>query len=80
MKNVILAGAVVAALASPAFAQSYSPGYGSGNIAPSVTAANPGGQFRYNGNIGSSSAAAYAQAPTNEEMTRPVHHRRHVNN
>jgi hypothetical protein len=78
MKKVILAAAVVAALASQAFAQSYSPGFGSGNISPNVTAANPDGQFRYN--IGSSSAAAYAQAPTNEEMTRPVHHRRHVNN
>ena len=78
MKKVILAGAVVAALASPAFAQSYSPGYGSGNIAPNVTAANPDGQFRYNSGIGS--ASAYAQAPTNEQMTRPVHHRRHVNN
>ncbi|MEI9805766.1 MAG: hypothetical protein WDN48_16910 [Pseudolabrys sp.] len=47
MKKLILAGALIASIASPAFAQSFIPSQGTGNIAPMVTAANPDGVFRY---------------------------------
>jgi hypothetical protein len=45
--STALALALAMAAASPAFAQSYSAGYGTGNIAPHVTASNPGGEFRF---------------------------------
>ena len=47
MKKLILAAVLATVAGAPAFAQSYNPGYGSGNIAPNVTAANPDGVFRY---------------------------------
>ena len=47
MKKLILAGAVIATMASPAFAQNYIPSQGSGNIAPMITPANPDGTFHY---------------------------------
>jgi hypothetical protein len=80
MNKVILA-AVLATLASAsAFAQSYSPGYGSGNIAPNVTADNPDGVYRYKSTeqprrVASThrAHAAYAQAPSRvPKQTQPV--------
>jgi hypothetical protein len=47
MKKMILAAVLATVAGAPAFAQSYSPGYGTGNIAPNVTQANPDGVFRY---------------------------------
>jgi hypothetical protein len=47
MKKVILAAVLATMAGTPAFAQSYNPGYGTGNIAPNVTQANPDGVFRY---------------------------------
>jgi hypothetical protein len=47
MKKMILAAVLAMVAGTPAFAQSYSPGYGTGNIAPNVTQANPDGVFRY---------------------------------
>lgn len=47
MKKLILAAVLATVAGAPAFAQSYNPGYGSGNIAPNVTSANPDGVFRY---------------------------------
>jgi opacity protein-like surface antigen len=77
MKKMILA-AVLAILASTsAFAQSWSSNYGSGNIAPNVTAANPDGVFRYpfrhNARVAHNRSAheAYAQAPE-RDMTGSV--------
>ncbi len=45
--STALALALAMAAASPALAQSYSAGYGTGNIAPHVTASNPGGDLGY---------------------------------
>ena len=45
MKKLIAAAAVATALASPAFAQSYDPDVGSGNIAPPLNAHAPRGAF-----------------------------------
>ena len=45
-----------------AFAQAYGP-YGSGNIARSVTQANPDGIFRYPFSTNESGMSAFAKAP-----------------
>jgi opacity protein-like surface antigen len=45
MKKLIAAAALATVLASPAFAQSYDPDVGSGNIVPSVTAQAPSSAF-----------------------------------
>lgn len=47
MKKLILAAVLATVAGAPAFAQSYNSGYGTGNIAPNVTQANPDGVFRY---------------------------------
>jgi len=47
MKTFITALALTIAAASPAFAQSFVGTWGTGNIAPNVTAQNPDGVFRY---------------------------------
>ena len=47
--------------ATSAFAQAYGP-YGSGNIAPNVTQANPDGVFRYPLST-ESGVSAFAKAP-----------------
>jgi hypothetical protein len=47
MKKLILAAVLATMAGTPAFAQSYSANYGTGNIAPNVTPANPDGVFRY---------------------------------
>jgi hypothetical protein len=58
-----------------AFAQAYGP-YGSGNIAPNVTQANPDGIFRYPFSTNDSGRSAYAQAPAT--IHRRAAHRRLV--
>ena len=69
MKKMILAAVLATLAGTSAFAQSYNPGYGSGNIAPNVTAANPDGVFRYpvqhSDRVAYTHRAheAYAQAP-----------------
>jgi hypothetical protein len=45
-----------------AFAQAYGP-YGTGNIAPNVTQANPEGVFRYPFSTNESGTSAFAKAP-----------------
>lgn len=57
MKKTIGAAALAAIIATPAFAQSYDPSVGSGNIAPQVTAAAP----RTTLDLGA--RGAYAQVP-----------------
>ncbi len=49
MRKFLTASALALAMAaaSPAFAQSFSRTYGTGNIVPSDTPANPSGAFRY---------------------------------
>jgi len=67
MKKVLAIAAFLSSIALPAFAQSYDPDLGTGNIVPPIA------------NIGS--ASAYAQAPANYERgyvgrtSRRVHHR-----
>jgi hypothetical protein len=69
MKKMILAAVLATLAGSSAFAQAYNGGYGSGNIAPNVTAANPDGVYRYptqqSTRVASTRRAheAYAQAP-----------------
>lgn len=74
MKKLLLATALAALLGSPAFAQSFNSSYGSGNIAPNVTASNPDGIFRY-APSDQSSNGAYAQAVTGSARR---HHRSNV--
>jgi hypothetical protein len=71
MKKMILAAVLATLAGSSALAQSYSGGYGSGNIAPNVTAASPDGMFRYpttepGTRVAHAASAhkAYAQAPS----------------
>jgi hypothetical protein len=45
-----------------AFAQAFGP-YGTGNIAPNVTQANPDGVFRYPFSTDGSGVSAFAKAP-----------------
>lgn len=71
MKKLILAGAVLAVIASPAFAQNYIPSFGSGNIAPMVTPANPDGIFRY-------PSTDHSVAPSRRARIARVTVRRHV--
>ena len=65
--STALALVLAMAAASPAFAQSYSAGYGTGNIAPHVTASNPGSEsgFAPSGRRlnGSNGVNAYASEP-----------------
>ncbi len=60
MKKLILAAVLATLAGSAANAQSYSPGYGSGNIVP-----GPGGAFAYHQSFAADRSArgAYAQAP-----------------
>jgi hypothetical protein len=68
MKKMILAAVLATLAGTSAFAQSYNPGYGTGNIASNVTPANPDGVFRYpvkqSGRVARthSARAAYAQS------------------
>jgi len=65
MKKLILAAVLATLAGSSAFAQSYNPGYGTANIAPVYTPANPEGAFSYApaGRVRAADAnSAYAQA------------------
>lgn len=57
MKNIIAAVAFATLIASPAFAQSYDPSVGSGNIAPRAQAST------LHLNLHRGAHAAYAQVP-----------------
>jgi len=61
MKKLIIATALAAAIASPAFAQSYDPSVGSGNIAPRVTA--QASHLKLHNALG-----AYAQVPGGDRV------------
>ena len=61
MKKILVSAAFAVMLASPAFAQSYSPGYGTGNLVALPAA----GAF-------SSAGSAYASAPRTSERLRGV--------
>lgn len=63
MKKLLIGTAIVAVLSSAAFAQSYNPGYGTGNIAPVVGSLANGYPVRGSTETG---ARAYAQAPQRE--------------
>jgi hypothetical protein len=56
MKKLIIATALAATIASPAFAQSYDPSVGSGNIAPKIVAGVTAPQLKLHNALG-----AYAQ-------------------
>jgi hypothetical protein len=58
MKKIIAAAAFATLVASPAFAQSYDPSVGSGNIAPHAQAST------LQLNLHRGAHAAYAQVPT----------------
>lgn len=62
MKKVLILATFASVIASPAFAQSFDPDLGSGNVVPPV--ANIGG-----------AASAYAQAPAIIERGYVRHHR-----
>ena len=60
MRKILATVALVTALASPAFAQSYDPSIGTGNIAPV-----PGGQTAWSGStqgVAGAGASAFARA------------------
>jgi hypothetical protein len=64
MKKLLIVASLLTAIATPALAQSYSPGYGTGNIAPMVT--NQGNQ---------DSSNSYAQAPQETRASLRASHR-----
>jgi len=64
MKKILVSAAFAVMLASPAFAQSYSPGYGTGNL---VTLPAAGTTTAF-----SSAGSAYASAPRTSERLRGV--------
>jgi hypothetical protein len=53
MKKFLISAAFVATIATPAFAQSYTPEYGTGNVNPPV----------YSSNDGSAASGSFAYAP-----------------
>ena len=59
MKKFLIGAAVLGALASPAFAQSYNPVYGTGNTTPPP----PSYQAQNNGVAASADRSAFAYAP-----------------
>ena len=61
MKMLVAAVAFATLIASPAFAQSYDPDIGSGNVAPQADAANYLRAPLYRGHDG-----AFAQVPTGQ--------------
>ena len=62
MKRLIMASAALALLASPALAQSYNPGYGTGNsiVAP------PSWQAQNKGAVAADASRAFAYVPAPE--------------
>ena len=65
MKKILIGTAMLAVLSSAAFAQSYNPSYGTGNIAPVVGSLANGYpvQGMHAQASGDSAALAFAQAP-----------------
>ena len=59
MKKLLMSAALLTVLASPAFAQSYNPGYGTGNPMPTP----PSWQAQNNGVAASADRGAFAYAP-----------------
>jgi hypothetical protein len=73
MKKLILAAVLATLAGSTAFAQSYNPGYGTANIAPVYTPANPEDTFAYapTGRVRAADAnSAYAQRPVRSPCAR----------
>lgn len=66
MKKILVSAAFAVMLATPAFAQSYSPGYGTGNLV-TLPAAGGGSPAAF-----SSAGSAYASAPRTSERLRGV--------
>ena len=66
MKKILVSAAFAVMLASPAFAQSYSPGYGTGNLV-TLPAAGGGAPVAF-----SSANSAYASAPRTSERLRGI--------
>jgi len=64
MKKLILGAALAAALASPAFAQSYNPGDGTGNVIDLPARERAGGGGDITGLVGNSYAYAPSRATT----------------
>jgi hypothetical protein len=47
MKKLLATAALLTVVVTPAFAQSFTPSYGTGNIAPMITPNSPDGMFKY---------------------------------
>ena len=60
LKLMIIGSVAGLALAGPAFAQSFNPGYGTGNALPYAYAPHDGSRFQAIDSVGGN---AYAQAP-----------------
>ena len=75
MKKVIAIVALAASLASPALAQSWTPGVGSGNIAPPPYGLRENGSSIYQDAYGGYSARA--QAPGHFSKHRGLHAKKH---
>jgi hypothetical protein len=63
MKKLLLSAAFAAALSAPAFAQSFTPEYGTGNVQASAAVAAPD----YTGSV----TRSYAYAPRRERAAEP---------
>jgi hypothetical protein len=70
MKKLLLGAALVATLATPAFAQSFTPEFGTANVANTPLAE------RSNGNAAAYGAYAYEPDPSQYYTFAPRHHRR----
>jgi hypothetical protein len=75
MKMFAVAAVLATLVASPAFAQSYDPDIGSGNIAPNASIPSQGGFGAYAWAPG---YGAFAQVPPRGHAVRS-HHARHPN-
>ncbi len=64
---IVAVAAFVSIATTPVSAQSYAGVYGTGNIAPNVTADNPSGVFRYPYSA-ESGLSALAQAPASKAL------------
>jgi hypothetical protein len=65
MKMLFAALAVAAAVATPAFAQSYNPNFGSGNIVPHYGYRYGGGYRAYHGGYGAYARGGYGHRTYN---------------
>ena len=69
MKKLLIGAALATLFAAPAFAQSYNPGYGTGNVMNQSEAEQTDGTAGYGANLVASPSApsAYAYAPARHE-------------